>query len=81
MTREELARVPFKFVGHLSMGGEHQSSYYNEQYQFSMIEVTKMKCGGMDVGKSHSEYGYKGKWYRKLDKFLEAIKDVEYINQ
>jgi hypothetical protein len=40
-----------------------------------------MKRGGFDVGKSHREYCYKGKWYRKLDKFLEAIKDVEYINQ
>lgn len=81
MTKEELAKVRFKCAGHISLEGEHQTSYYNEQYGFSMVEVTKMKRGGFDVGKSHREYCYKGKWYRKLDKFLEAIKDVEYINQ
>lgn len=81
MTREEFGKVPFKYGGHLSLECEHQSSYYNEQYGFGFVDITKMKCGGMEVGKTHREYYYKGKYYRKLDKFLEAIKDVEYINQ
>lgn len=78
MTREELEKVPFKYAGHLSLEGQHQSSYYNEKYGFSMVVVTKMNRGGMEAGKSHREYCYKNKWYRRIDKFLEAIKDVKF---
>jgi hypothetical protein len=81
MTKEEFGKIKFKCAGHISLEGEHQISYYNDQYGISMIEVTKMKRDGFEVGKSHKEYYYKGKWYRKLDKFLWAIKDVEYINK
>lgn len=81
MTLEQLKQVPFKRGGHVSMEGEHQTSYYNEQYGFTMVDIVKMNRGGMEVGRGHREYCYKGKWYRRLEKFLEAIKDVEFIEQ
>ena len=78
MTLEELKRVPFKMGGHVQLKDEHQTCYYNVQYGFNMVDITKMKYEGMVAGRTHREYYYKGKWYKKLDKFLEAIKDVEY---
>ena len=41
--------------------------------------MTRMKCDGMVPGRSRKWFFYKGKWYGQLTKFLEAIKDVEYI--
>ena len=81
MTKEEFVKIPFKFVGHISMIDEHQQSFKNEQYGFSMVIVTRMNCNGMIPGRSRKWFFYKGKWYGQLTKFLEAIKDVEYINQ
>ena len=79
MTREEFLKVQFKYVGHLALEGEHQSSYHNEHYGFDMVVVTRMNHDGMEPGRSRKWFFYKGKWYGQLTKFLEAIKDVEYI--
>ena len=81
MTAEELAKVRFKSAGHIAFSDEHQCIYNNEQYGFTMVDIVKMNRGGMEVGRGHREYCYKGKWYRRLEKFLEAIKDVEVIEQ
>ena len=78
MTKEELAKVPFKAGGHLAMEDAYESTYYNDEYGFTIAEITKRTQGGYGIGKSHKEYCYKGKWYKKFDKFLEAIKDVEF---
>ena len=80
MTKEEFGKIPFKFVGHISMEGEHQRSYTNEQFGFNICVVTKSYNEGMMFGRSRRWYQYKGKWYGTLKKFLEAIKDVEFIN-
>lgn len=78
MTREEFAKVKFKYCGHIAMEGEYQSSYVNEQYGFSVVVVTKRTCDGFARGRSHKWYNYKGKWYGWFKQFIEAIKDVEY---
>ena len=78
MTKEELKKVPFKFCGHLSMADCHQSTYYNEQYGFRMLVVTKCYDEGMRFGRSRRHFYYNGKWYGWKKKFLEAIKDVEF---
>ena len=78
MTKEELKRVPFKFCGHLAMADEHQSSYYNEQYGFKMVTLTRCYDEGMRYGRTRRHFYYNGKWYKSLKKFLEAIKDVEF---
>lgn len=78
MTKEELAKVPFTQCGHLSMEREHSSSYINLDYGFKMVVRVKVLKDGFRFGKSRREYYYDGKWYKKFDKFLEAIKDVEF---
>lgn len=78
MTKEEFEKIPFKQGGHLSMADAYESTYYNDEYGFTIVVITKRTQGGYGVGKSRREYNYKGKWYKKFDKFLEAIKDVEF---
>lgn len=78
MTREQLEKVPFRMSGHVSMAHEHSATYVNQQYGFVMVCRTKIIKNGMEFGKTRREFQYKGKWYKKLDDFLEAIKDVEF---
>lgn len=78
MTKEELAKIPFKQGCHLAMADAYESTYYNDEYGFTIVAITKRTQGGYGLGRSHREYCYKGRWYKKFDKFLEAIKDVEF---
>ena len=78
MTKEELAKIPFKTGGHLALEGEYRQYDYYEQYGFALVDITKRSSQGFVAGKTRREYLYKGKRYRSMDKFLEAIKDVEF---
>lgn len=78
MTKEELAKVPFSCCGHVSMAHEHTTTYVNIQYGFKMVARTKVIKNGMGFGKTRREYYYDGKWYKKLDDFVEAINHVEF---
>ena len=78
MIKEELAKIPFKTGGHLALEGEYRQNYYNEQYGFALVDITKRSGQGFVSGKTRREYLYQGKRYKKFDKFLEAIKDVEF---
>ena len=78
MTRKEFEKISFKHGWHLAMEDAYESTYYNDEYGFTIAEITKRTHGGYGLGKSRKEYNYKGIWYKKFDKFLEAIKDVEF---
>lgn len=78
MTREQLEKVPFRMSGHVSMAHEHTATYVNQQCGFVMVCRTKVIKNGMDFGKTRREFLYNGQRYKKLDAFLEAIKDVEF---
>ena len=81
MTREEFEKVPFRMVSHVSMVHEHIATYVNKQYGFRISCRTPVKKNGFEFGKTRRRFLYQGKWYKSLDEFLEAIKDVKYINQ
>ena len=77
MTKEELAKVPFKCVSH--MNGEHENclTYMNEEYDFGMcVHTLKKENGGF--GKRYTHYRFGNKVAKSLTKFLEMIKDVEF---
>jgi len=78
MTKEELVKVPFKFSSHISMAHEHIATYINTSYGFTMWRHTRVKSDGFTYGRTRTHYGYKGKVYKSLPKFLEAIKDVPF---
>lgn len=79
MTREELSKVPFRMVSHMAMEGEHYSLYANDDYGFRMQKTTKIKKDGLTTGKTYTDYYFNEKWYSSLDKFLDAIKLVRFI--
>lgn len=81
MTKEEFEKVPFKMASHVSMVHQHTITYANRQYGFVLVCSTAVKKNGFEFGKTKRTFIYDGKKYNSLDAFLEAIKDVEYINQ
>lgn len=78
MTLEELKKVRFKFQSHIAMADEHIATYINEQYGFMMIVRTPKK-DEFTFGRTITHYMFRGVVYKSLPKFLEAIKDVNYI--
>lgn len=81
MTKEEFEKVPFKMTSHVSMVHQHTITYANRQYGFVLVCSTAVKKDGFEFGKTKRTFIYDGKKYNSLDAFLEAVKDVEYINQ
>lgn len=79
MTIEELGRVPFKCVASLSMEYEHCLTYINEEYNFGMCQHTKKKADGFSFGRTYTHYRFGTKVFNSLPEFLEAIKDVEFV--
>lgn len=77
MTLEELNKVPFSFVSHMSGEHEHTSTYTNKEYGFDMCTHTKC-IEGIAYGCTITHYLYNDKEYESLREFLEAIKDVEF---
>lgn len=78
MTLEELKKVPFRMQSHMALADEHIATYINEQYGFMMIVRTPKK-GEFTFGRAKRHFGYRGALYKSLPKFLEAIKDVNYV--
>lgn len=79
MTQEELSKIPFTFVAHLSMEHEHCITYVNTEYNFGICEHTPVKSDGFTFGRPYRHYRWGNKVYKTLPKFLEAIKDVKLI--
>jgi hypothetical protein len=49
MTYEELIKIPFHFVSHLSLENEHQSVYADDSGRLGFCDITKKK--GFEFGK------------------------------
>lgn len=79
MTAEELNKVPFKFVAHLTMRHESLATYKNDDYDIGYCEhVIRRADGGF--GRTYRHYRLRNKIYKTLPKFLEAIKDLKYYD-
>ena len=78
MTLEELKKLQFRMESHIAMADEHITTYINEQYGFVMCKRTKKK-DEFTYGRTITHYMFRGVVYKSLPKFLEAIKDVNYI--
>lgn len=80
MTLEELKKVRFRMQSHLAMEDEHIATYVNDQYGFMMIVRTPKK-DEFTFGKAKRHFVYRGVTYKTLPKFMEAIKDVNYVEK
>ena len=74
MTIEELKKISFHFVSHMSMEDEHTTTYANEDNQLGWCDHVPYK-NGQPYGRAYRHYRIGLKIYKTKAKFLEAIKD------
>lgn len=76
MTYEELKKVPFHFVSHLSMEDEHCTTYVSEDGRIGFCNHVHFK-NGEPKGRSYRHYMIDDKVYRSKKKFIEALEQFE----
>lgn len=74
MTIEELQKVKFHFVSHLSMADEHCTTYASEDNRLGWCEHVPFK-DGEPYGRSTRHYRIDTKVYKSKKKFLEALQN------
>ena len=77
MTIEELEKVKFHFVAHMSMEDEHTTTYASEDNRLGICDHVPRDEYGMvkKGGRAVRHFMIDGKVYKSKKKFLEAIKD------
>ena len=75
MTTEELQKVPFHFVSHMSMEDEHVTTYASDDNKIGFCDHVPFK-NGEPHGRSYRHYWLNGKVYKTKKKFIEAIKEL-----
>lgn len=80
MTIEELEKIPFHFVSHLSMEDMHYTIYMSDDKRFGFCNYVPFKDGEPDKEKkSYRYYMIDGKVYKTKGKFLKALADVDVV--
>lgn len=74
MTIEELQKVKFHFVSHLSMVDEHCTTYASEDNRLGWSEHVPFK-DGEPYGRHTRHYRIDTKVYKSKKKFLEALQN------
>lgn len=74
MTVEELEKIPFHFVSHMSMEDEHTTTYSSDDNRFGFCDRQPYK-DGQPHGKSVRHYRIDSKIYKSKKKFLEALEN------
>lgn len=76
MTIKELESLSFEFRGNQMTEKGCQTLYYNKKYGIGVIIEEKWIHKGLRINRI---FKYKDKQYRKIERFLEVIKDVEFV--
>lgn len=77
MTIEELKKIPFHFVCHLSMEDEHCTTYISEDKRFGFCDHVPFKDGHPDERrKAYRHYMILGEVYETTENFIEALKNI-----
>ena len=72
MTKEELQKVPFHMVGHLSTEKMHYLTYSSEDGLLGFSDCTPILKHGQ-FGKTRRHWRIGGKVYKSEKKFFEAL--------
>ena len=75
MSIEELEKVPFHFVAHMSMEDMHTTTYESDDGRFGFCDHVPFK-NGEPHGRAFRNYRIGLKVYKSKQKFLEALADV-----
>lgn len=73
MTIEELRKIPFHFVCHMSLEDEHTTTYASEDNRLGWCDHVPFK-NGQPRGRAYRHYRIGSDIYKTKAKFLEAIK-------
>ena len=76
MTYEELIKIPFHFVSHLSLENQHQSTYADDSGRLGFYDTTKKK--GFKFGKTKRVYRIDSNWYESKEDFIKALKNFAF---
>lgn len=77
MTEQELAKIPFKCVCHMSLESEHIATYSDESGRLGFCTRTA-KVDEFTFGRATTHYRIDEKIYKSKKKFLEALKDFDF---
>lgn len=73
MTIDELKKVKFHMVSHLSMAKEHQATYADDSGRLGFCDITKKK-NEFEFGESRRVYRIDSTWYETKEEFEKALK-------
>lgn len=77
MTKEELKKIPFRMVSHLSMEDEHCSTYKAvHPFLYLGMCIHQPYKDGVPKGKSYTHYMWNGKVYKSFGKLLEDMNQL-----
>ena len=78
MTKEELKKIPFHFVSHLAMEGEHCTCYESQDGRLGWCDHVPMPTRhNQEPGRAYRHYRIDTKVYKSRQKWLEALKDFQ----
>ena len=77
MTEQELAKIPFKCVCHMSLESEHIATYEDKSGRLGFCTHTA-KVDEFTFGRATTHYRIDEKIYKSKKKFLEALKDFSF---
>ena len=77
MTLEELKKVKFHFVSHLSMEKEHRTTYADESGRLGFCDITKKKKNGFLFGEPRRSWRIDSTWYDTFGEFVRALEKFE----
>ena len=73
MTYDEVKKVPFHLVSHLSM---EESAYADDSGRLGFCDITEKK--GFEFGKSKRVYRIDSNWYESKEDFIKALKNFGF---
>ncbi len=73
MTLDELKKVKFHMVAHLSLAKEHQATYADDSGRLGFCDITKKKSE-FEFGESRRVYRIDSTWYETKEEFEKALK-------
>lgn len=79
MTEEEVRKIKFKMVSHLSMSDSHETTYESIGMPLKITMVSSVRIKNFEpYGKSSNEYYINGKHVGGFKRICERLKDLKF---
>ena len=74
MTYEELKKIPFHMLSHLSMENEYRTTYSDDSGRLGYCDITPKK--GFVFGKARRVFRLDSTWYENKEDFIKALERI-----